>query len=344
MIETDELEVWNLTDGGTVTTRAQRIFNVVGRVRCPESVSRLTYCLNGNNVKDVVVRTTEHYQGGRLWRNGDFNIDTISRSELREQNTLDLTLIRSDGLSSSTAVRFGVRDHQGADDVSFELDLSKSDAPEQVAQVVDGPWKIGGSGSNRFLEISAADAGYDRIALFGSDKWTTGYVVHALLEPISWTSPYHNLGLVFKWNPHEMGDGIRLPTTWTTGLGYYCSYTPGLRLRFGEKVHVDAQGRKVGDFVLAEEPYSRARRLAYLVAVRARLGRIVAQLPTGSRYHFRLLVSSLRYSLAVWPEGADEPSPQLVVQEPAEIITHGSVGVIALCCGVRVHRFQVEHI
>src|SRR5690606_18388724 len=103
---------------------------------------------------------------------------------------------------------------------------------EEVGQVVEGPWRVATDPSGRrCLEVAPDGAGYDRIILFGSKGWTSGYEVLARIRPTRILGR-HNLGLVYRWNPHEQGDGRRLPTTWSAGLALYRSYRPsGLKLR-----------------------------------------------------------------------------------------------------------------
>ena len=116
-----------------------------------------------------------------------------------------------------------------------------------------------------------------------------------------------------------------------------------MRLRFGTDVHLDDKGRKIGDHVLMERPYSHLRRFAYW-ALNHYAGRDVpiSQLRPGFRYHFRLRVSPDRYALSVWRDGRKEPPPQLEVDSPEDLLPVGAVGVIALYCAVRLYEFDVN--
>ena len=96
MYRDDVIEVWNLTPGGPAHRESQAIFNVVGRVANPEQVEQFSYRLNGGAETPVVFRRSADYDDGRLFRQGDFNIDTIRSSELRAENRMTLEL-RIDG-------------------------------------------------------------------------------------------------------------------------------------------------------------------------------------------------------------------------------------------------------
>lgn len=341
MYRDDVIEVWNLTPGGPAHRESQEIFNVVGRVANPEQVEQFSYRLNGGAETPIVFRRSADYDDGRLFRQGDFNIDTIRSPELRAENRITLKLrIGSEEVVRDIEFRCA---EPSRPEPRFHLDLEDVSSTEEVGQVIDGNWRVGVDQVGKpCVEIRKEDAGYDRILLFGRGEWTTGYEVTARLAPTAWTSKYHNLGLVFKWNPHSQGNGLVLPTRWNTGLGYYCSYSPGLRLRFGTDVHVDDRGTKVGDHVLAEAHYSRWRRWCYRVINEKGRRRLpISQLPAGRQFRFRLIVDPSRYALTVWRVDRPEPPPQLVTERVDERLSQGAVGVIALCCAVRVYEFDV---
>ena len=342
MYAADDLQVWNLSQGGRAGVGAQDVFNVLGRLADPDDVESFSYRLNGSDARRIHFRDGNDDGKGRLARLGDFSIDTLRTSELQDENRMELRVERRSGGEVNHRIDFAA-ERVGDHDKRFRLELDGADSVEEVGQVVEGAWEIARDERGvPCLQVRRDEAGYDRIILFGRSDWTTGYEVTATLEPTEWTSGFHNFGLLFKWNTHHVGDGTCLPTTWSTGLGYYCSYTPGLRLRFGTDVHVDETGRKLGDHVLREEPYSWLRYRAWRIANgRFRRGWKLPQFPAGRRYRYRLRIDPARYELTAWRDGAREPAPQVVVEEPVEHLEHGAVGVIALDCAVRVHGLEV---
>jgi hypothetical protein len=209
---------------------------------------------------------------------------------------------------------------------------------------VDGRWRVGGDDTgNRWLEIAEDDAGLDRVVLFGRDDLSAGYTIRARVLVTSWVGKPHNVGLLFKWNPHLQGDGTSLPSQWSTALGYFYSKCPGVRIRYGVDVHLDDNGRKVGDYVLAEARLSRWRALVGRTFRRIRGSKIYSQLAPGVPYCFELRVGKAVHTLTVWKCGRRKPSPQVVVNNPHPYLESGAAGVIAHRCGVRVYEFEVEH-
>jgi hypothetical protein len=339
MYVTEDLEIWNLTPGIPAMTGAQRIFNIVGHLKRPETVALLTYRLNGGPEKPVFFNDTQE-RSGRLELPGDFNIDTVRLEELRPRNHLLLRLYPD---KQEVAIDFPTCSTHELQPV-FLLKPGEIQAPEQAGQVVDGKWRLGRDERGEpCLEIRKEDAGYDRIILFGRHNWTCYYEVSARLSVSQWIHKVHNVGLLFKWNPHHPGDGRHLPTRWSTGLGYYFSRSLGLRLRFGVDVHYDEQGNKLGDTLLGEAPLSMwAWRKSQL------LKRFLPQRPTlptlipGIPYCFHLRIHPDQYALTVWQAGKKPPRPQVIALHPIDRLPHGCVGLIAYQCALRVYEYQVQ--
>ncbi len=346
MFETEDLEVWNLTPGIAALAGAQQVFNVVGRVKSPQSVSQLTYFLNDRPETPAFFNNTRE-RTGRLERPGDFNIDTIRIGDLQPQNRLVLRLYpESDSRRGASPREYSISFptcliQQGPP--ALKLNFAEIEAPEQAGQVVDGKWRLReDEHGRRCLEICTEDAGYDRIILFGRHDWTNHYEISARLRVTEWTHKVHNVGLLFKWNTHLVGDGRHLPTQWSTGLGYYDSRSLGLRLRIGVDVRYDAQGNKLGDNVLCEKPlFSWHWRLSRLLR-RYLPERENLPIKPGVHYCFHLRVRPDLYELTVWEAGKKRPRPQCTASHPADLLPQGSVGVIAYHCGVRIYEYQVQ--
>ena len=336
MFESDALEVWNLTAGQAARAGACEIFNVVGRVHRPEIGATLTYSLNGGPERAVFVRRRRE-DGPRLSGPGHFNIDTISSSELRRSNHLRLSL-RDGPAAMSCDLPFDAV-HCDEGEPRFALDLERVSRVEDAGQVVDGRWTIARDAEGRpFLGILPDDIGYDRAILIGCGTWTAGYEILARLR-VTKVAGSHNVGLLFKFNPHDRGDGTRLPTRWSSGLAYYRSYGPaGLKLRVGTGVHVNPRGVMQGDHVLGSRPLDYFRYWARRVSP----AHPASELRLGRDYWFHAVVGRDRYALAVWQDGRPRRSAQVVVQNPPELLASGAVGVLAYQADVRVYDFQVR--
>lgn len=351
MLDSDELVVWNLTPGQAARCGAVAIFNVVGTLRRPERVREFSYSLNGG--PDTPICFSRGNEKARLSSPGDFNIDTISLSSLREQNLLRFRIGREDRQANLEEIAFEARPFTMMSP-RFVLDLGDVSCAEEVGQVVDGRWRVARDERNRrCLEIAPPDAGYDRIILFGRHDWTSGYEILARMSVTRLAGP-HNVGLLFKWNPHEQGDGTRLPTRWSTGLGYYCSYgpNPGVRIRFGVDVHRNEAGDMVGDHLLGHGHLSRVRATWTKLKRRFHPGSHGSELVINRDYYCRLRVHPDQYAFTMWQAPPDlqpspdpgkrEPPPQVVVEEPVDLLPRGSVGIISHQAGIRVYEFEVK--
>lgn len=344
MYSSDQLEVWNLAPDVPVWPHAQTTFNVVGRLNFPARVESFVYSLNGGSERPVYFNR-HRKPVGRLSHFGDFNIDTISTRELSRRNQIVFRILDRHVGWSEHEIDFSLIPGESREKY-FNLNLDAVDYPQQVGQVVDGRWQISEDEDQApCLEIKPEDGGYDRILLFGHRTWDSFYEIKAQLEVTAWLGRPHNVGLLFKWNPHRLGDGAHLPSEWSTGLGYYVSGFPGLRFQCGVDVHKDPSGRRVGNIILKEAPLSLWRSYANGVLKRFfPTKNPIAQIIPGKRYNFRMRIRPEEYRLTVWREGRREPPPQLTISKPVEHLAQGSVGIIAHYCGVRLYQYEVSPI
>ena len=341
MMRTPAFELWNLSAGGDAWAGAQDIFNVVGRVADVAHVRRCTYVLNEGSEREFAVRGLNG-GGRRLERPGDFNIDTIRSGELREANQLELRAYRHDGNVARESCAFRIR--------STPIELGEwrcqprlGDGVESLGQVVDGRWTVGADDDGRGdVGSEAYDAGDVRILLFGYRAWPTGYELHARFVVERWTrSISQGVGGAFKWNDHAPGDGSALPETWSTGMAWAFSESPGATIRFGVDARKGSDGRWRGESVLAEASLSRWRAQA------GRLCRRVA--PThfsfppvrpGVEYRYRLVVDDAAISLTIWENDRPEPRPQVVARGD-QPLPSGSVGWVAHYCAMKLYELLV---
>lgn len=336
------IDLWNLHEGVTAYAGAQRIFNVLGNLENAEAIETLTYRLNDGSVTPVHFKRTESDRG-RLERIGDFNIDTINTDQLQNHNRLTLTARTNDGEDITQSADFRVQNSADRDS-NYRLDLTAIDFPEQVGQVVDGRWQVSkDQRGEACLEVSEDNTGLDRIILLSGRSLDTGYRIRARLAVAAWTGSPYNVGLVFKWNPHSQGDGTCLPRRWNTGLGYYYSHCPGLRIRVGVDVHLDKNNIKVGDHIMGEECFSFTRYWLSRVAQKARIvARPLPQIVPGPDHWFDLLIRGDVHALTVWQASRKQPPPQIVVREPASLLPPGAAGFIAHRCALRVYDFSIS--
>ena len=297
----------------------------------------ITYELNGGPPQPVYLNRTDG-TAGRL-KPGHFSIDTIRRHHLDTHNRLRLRV----GDRSTHEIEFPVRDLDEISGVPLSTRLRDRRPPESVVQIVDGRWQVVDTVNGRSLAIRPPDAGYDRIALLDRTPAMGPHRVTTTLTVTDLTFRVHNVGLVFRWQDHDAGTGHHLPTQWSTGLAYFFSRSPGLRLRIGTNVHM-RDGVKVGDHVLAERPMSPWRRVTGRAVSRVTPRRhVVSQIPVGRPIRFTLTSADGHLHLQVTDVERDR-SRQLSAPDRPELLTAGAVGIIALNCALEVHDFAVSRI
>mgnify|MGYP001037836647 CR=1 FL=1 len=341
MYETDDFTIWNLTPNVPARCGSVEIFNIVGTLRHPDQVTDFFYSLNDEPENRIYFHNSNEL-GHRLCARGDFNIDTITLNSLSDYNRLRFRVMRSGNRMSTEELFFSIQSFTERKPL-FSLRLDGKNHPEQVGQIVEGNWKIDQDEQHqKCLEVTPENAGYDRIILFGRSDWSSGYEILARLSVTSITGS-HNVGIIFKWNPHEQGDGTWLPTKWSTGLGYYRSYPPypGLRIRYGVGVHRNEAGGIEGDFLLGTGRLSKSRYILGIIKRKIGLKRQTSELELNKHYFYRIRIHPQEYSLTVWPNEKKEPAPQIVVNKPIDPLPYGSVGIIAYQVGVRLYQFDV---
>jgi large repetitive protein len=157
------IDVWYGSDqtfGGV--GRPQAWVNVLGTVSDPDEVASLRYSLNGGP-------STAFPLGmdfARLQRPGDFNIELAWAALQTGDNTITLTAQDRSGNQSQRTVT--VRVVSGTTlPQSYSVDWSSAGSIGEVAQVVDGQWRIEGDG------VRTVVPGYDRLITLGDPAWAS---------------------------------------------------------------------------------------------------------------------------------------------------------------------------
>ena len=344
MLKNQDFEVWNLSPNDIVKYGATSIFNIVGRVKNPAELVEFSYILN-DKPKTGIFFAKISKRSGRLKKSGDFNIDTINIYDLRRQNLIKFIVRRNKNYIKCYNITFDAVPFTNTEP-KFSLDLVNVTAAEQIGQVVEGNWHISRDHSGRkYLEILPEDAGYDRLILFGHREWQSNYEVYTRLS-VTKIIGVHNLGIVFRWNPHEQGNGEYLPKTWSTGLAYYTSYgkNPGIRVRYGVNVYIDEYGIKHGDYLLEAKPLSFNNRLIHKFNFLSRLSNWMTDIKINCEYCFRFRIQAKQCALSVWQADEGELSPQIIVNNPIDYLRNGSVGILAFQVALKIHEFRVSPI
>ncbi|NES68827.1 MAG: hypothetical protein F6K24_28175, partial [Okeania sp. SIO2D1] len=92
MYENNDIEIWNIDTKTPCFVGAQKIFNIIGRLKKSDTIKKLFYALNKNPEKPVFFNKSNRPKR-RLEKPGDFNIDTIEVTDLKKHNVLYLKLV-----------------------------------------------------------------------------------------------------------------------------------------------------------------------------------------------------------------------------------------------------------
>lgn len=332
------VQLWNIGSRPNVHG-GQQPFNILGRLRVGMDPDRVRFRLNDGPWGSVYVKRP----GDRVMRlqsDRDFNIDASSVEDLSSRNLLELEGRDLAGRPWGTRRRFDATSF-GAGPV-WDTRPTPDGHPQSLGQVVDGRWTTGSDRHGPWIGIRADDAGLDRIILFSPAIRCDHYDVMADVCVDRWTRELHNLGIVFDWTGHRVGDGSTLPPEWTTGLAYYYSHSPGIRLRLGRDVRSGPGGVRHGDVLLGERPYSRPRDVLARAVRRLPGSLVVGQFPRRTPLRMHLSVTPATYAFEVGPARHRAPVRLEVRRERPDYLPAGSCGIIAHYCAVRIHRFVVR--
>lgn len=232
------IDVWygssqSLGSNGTT----QRWLDVTGNVSDPDSVSSLSYRLNGGTSKAL----SWGPNGRRLVNAGDFVADILVADLVAGPNSVQITATDSQGSQSTTVVTVNYQPTVPA--LPFNVEWGGVADITQVAHVVDGEWSTS-SGRLRTTAI-----GYDRLVALG-DRSMTDYEVTVPVTVHSFSAnPGPNsgdpaVGILMRWNGHNdtVTPGSQPQQGWTpdgvndTPFGAYALYrarssSPRLELR-----------------------------------------------------------------------------------------------------------------
>jgi uncharacterized repeat protein (TIGR02543 family) len=249
----------------------QRFINILGNVSDPDGLSSLSFSLNGGLSAPLTIGPDSY----RLENEGDFNIE-VSVQDLSEgPNNILINAEDSQGNQSSRSLQISF-DNSRVWPESYTIDWGSTSKIQDVAQVVDGLWKITNEGAK------TVQPGYDRIVAIGDMSWddyevTVPITVHSLLP----TQHQPGVGILLRWQGHTE-DGYQPSREWAPlgALVWYRWYSTFQRF--------EMIGDKVG-----------------------RIAEKQAQLSFNIQYVFKVRVESYingsRYSLKVWEAGNPEP-------------------------------------
>jgi len=283
----------------------QRWVNILGKAEDPDGIQSLTYTLNGGAAKTLSVGPLS---SSRVANAGDFNID-IATSDLSEgNNVVVITAVDTLGFTTQSSVNVNFTS-TNVWPRTYSIDWSTVASVADVAQVVDGNWRIEGS------TVRVAEPGYDRLISLGDMNAWDSYEVTVPIT-INDVDPYESepaVGLLLRWDGHyNWFNDQPYRGWWPMGaLGWY-QYRPGgvigadrlamLGGGTGTEIAQDLSGKK---------------------------------LAIGTTYIFKMQAEAVTgqgswYRLRVWEQGTAEPVTwDLEAQESATDPQTGSLLLLA---------------
>ncbi|MHC5183168.1 MAG: DUF1349 domain-containing protein, partial [Planctomycetota bacterium] len=165
--------------------------NIFGNVSAsaPLDIASLKYSLNN----DPNISLTVGPDGRRLVSSGDFNIDIPWASLLDGSNTVTISAIDSNSVTTVTDV---IVDFNSVNvwPLPYTADWSQATTIEDVAQIVDGDWEILSGAAH------TAQSGYDRLIAIGDVSWTD-YEITAPITIHSFGGG-GGVGFIMRWTGH----------------------------------------------------------------------------------------------------------------------------------------------
>jgi len=283
----------------------QRWVNILGHVAPGESIKSLLDSVNGSEKK--ALSYVEDYK--RLARTGDFNVE-IDRAELQPgENTLHLYAMTRTGMEGEHLVRIIYDPNDKKWPLPYKIDWRKVSRIPDVAQVVDGKWRLTDQG------VRSIESYYDRVIAFGDHSWsdyevTASVIFHKFTPPkvSPNTTGVTHAAIALRWPGHDK-DGNQPSIKWHP-LGATAEFQLSRNLQQCRWCILD--GKK--DFhVISNRPRAiELERLYYLK-------HSVETLSEGQS----------RYRVKFWPDGESEPADWDLERYETDDLISGSALLIA---------------
>ncbi|HIZ37831.1 MAG TPA: hypothetical protein H9815_18800, partial [Candidatus Ruania gallistercoris] len=283
--------------------RTQERINIVGSLSDPESVTSLSYSVNGGAVRYLGIGPDNR----RLAEPGDFNADIPYADLSTGTNAVAITAEGPGGASTTETVTVTVAP-DGSLPLPFTTDWTANQPLQEQAHSVDGIWQAG-NGTVRTVQL-----GYDRILALGDQAWTDYEItVPMTLHDFGpgagqYLSGAAMIGVGLRWQGHTQVQNEQPAYGWYPAGGYswYRFYDNGPRWEmFGNHNSPAERGRRNAiDFDPGD---------TYLMRVR------VESLPGGGA----------TYSMRMWEDGTPEPTTWMGTIIDEDSPPNGSIVLIA---------------
>jgi hypothetical protein len=320
------IAVWNGTSqrfGGVGVP--QRWVNILGNISDLDGIQSASFQLNGGPEYPL----SWGPDGRRLKRQGDFNVDLLTRDLNGGSNSL---LIKAkDWNNEVSSVTVNIDFTRGTVwPYDYTVAWSSGAALMDSSQIVDGKWMVYGG------DVHIQEPGYDRLIAIGDTTWqdyevSARFTVHGIdstLEAFNSTNGGPAVGFLMRWKGHTDTPTFSPPIT--QPLSGYLPYGAigWYHWRTGYGDLSPNQWELMGNDLILRTTNS-ALEVVY-----------------GVPYHFKMRVKAngggAQYSFKVWAEGESEPTGWLMTaQEPTTSPASGSVMLVAHHVSVSVGPVSV---
>jgi hypothetical protein len=208
--------------------KAQRWVNILGRVIGTLDQLSISYSLNDGLFHPLSIGPDQRRLAGK----GDFNVE-IDCDELKDGvNAVVIEASQNNGGKTTKRVTLEYKE-SGVVDLPRRIEWSKHKNIQDVAQIIDGKWRINGD------TISPVEVGYDRLIGVGDVSWNDFEVVLPIsvhgINPKSYStvSTHTGVGVVARWAGHHKnradatasGQPRFGPTPWGM-ICWWCTWYP----------------------------------------------------------------------------------------------------------------------
>ncbi len=307
-----DIELWAGFEMDAGVGRAQRWFDIPGRVEDPDGIASLTVSVNGRSVRDLAVGPN----GRRLVAPGDFNAD-IARDRLNEgDNVVSIRALDLTGAATTASIRVHVSDTP-APDPPLTVDWRRQPL-DGLVEIVDGRWTVDGDR----VVIDRDALGYDRLLAVGDRSWTdyeitTDVVLDEIATRIGPFSNQPGFGLLLRWNGHND------------------SLAPGMQPKAGFRPDEGLTPTPLGAFLFYQFLPDGTGVLQLQNHRTVEVSRDDSvQVEPGRRYRLRARVvttsAGAEYRARIWPADEDEPTEWMVSYDAGTADFEPSSGSVVL--------------
>ncbi|MBN1559790.1 hypothetical protein JW998_06040 [candidate division KSB1 bacterium] len=258
----------------------QRTVNVLGNISDADTLNHVTFTLNDAAAESLKIGADRM----RLACAGDFNIE-IEPQQLRPgENSLQVRAVTKEHAVATKTIRLLWCTMPSPPLCNYTIQWDTVTAIQNVAQVVDGKWKIANG------QLQSAAVGFDRLVAIGDTTWRDYEIVVPVtlhnFYPRSGEGSSPGVGILARWKGHTGDDKPRLGHPY----GILAWYRATSSDRDDYRLCMYANG----DQLVAEDLSGR-------------------KLDLNRSYLFKLKAQTVddkktRYSLKVWPQVESEPN------------------------------------